>query len=83
MITVKVTQEDIQTGAKDNCYRCPIALALNRALKKPVTCWTYTYTIHNISYTLPSVVSRFIVGFDGGDLVKPFEFQIESPQESV
>lgn len=33
-ITFSITQSDIDSGKKHNCYECPIALAVKRRLKK-------------------------------------------------
>lgn len=59
LLKVSVTQEDIDSGIKRDCYFCPIALATMRALKKLVwldrktkvevqkiniRCWRYNLT---------------------------------------
>ena len=82
---IKVTQDDIDNGIKeDNCF-CPIALAITRQLNREVsvcTRWIYIYGDHNIGwvydhqYDTPLIVRRFIDDFDFDRKVEPFEFEL-------
>ena len=81
---IRVTQEDIDAGSKSECYLCPIALAINRALgHKYGDCFgalVYRSQItpkryHKVQRTSRNV-ERFIVAFDHGKPVKPFWFRL-------
>jgi hypothetical protein len=87
MITINVTQEDIDHGEKGMCRKCPISLAIQR-----VTNFDYCYvndifvSFYNgdpleellIKKQLPEVARKFIRIFDGniGD-VFPFSFELD------
>lgn len=87
---IKVTQEDINKGSKCNGLYCPIALALKRG---PLNDGGFGFVFVGSSYVrfivnrgeevkeafLPPEAVEFIENFDEayGDLVAPFEFEIE------
>lgn len=93
MLTVHVTDDDIATGRRRSCLRCPIALALRRALSEAgvtvysafpvqvfgdyVNVWSATDSPY--SAALPLAGRRFILKFDGrGDgVVGPITFALE------
>jgi hypothetical protein len=94
-ITVQVTQEDIADGERYACCECPVALALKRAtgrewfvtgvflnLLKPGQSFTDS-GVAAVELTLdtPQEVKTFIHAFDENDPVKPFTFEIETPEE--
>jgi hypothetical protein len=85
-MTVSVTDDDIRKGWKwswvrcggDNrrCAQCPVALALARATRKK--CLAYTYWLHvgGSKHRTPEAVSDWMMDFDYGKDVKPFQFEI-------
>ena len=83
MITVEVTQEDIDHGVKGNCVKCPIAKAIGRAAGN-TDCGVgitraHLYSGHErglISFKLPIEAQNFIERFDDGFEVQPFSFDI-------
>jgi len=72
-----VTEQDIRIGNKADCNFCPIALAGQRALGRPVTVSCYNiYGGRNDRYPLPKKAQEFICLFDKGEKVGPFEFEV-------
>lgn len=82
-IKFNVTQEDINSGIRNDCTRCPIAHALRRAhplLEIPEPGDFSFYSADGKFYEArdwPSDVAKFILGFDEGKIVEPFESYIE------
>lgn len=78
---IYVTQEHINRGIKNDCIRCPVALALFDAFPNTkrvdvdtgTLFWTNSMGDRNWSKT-PRSVWRFINRFDRGSDVKPFAF---------
>lgn len=80
MVTINVTQADIDGGYQDNCTACPIAIAIQRATRR--------YDIHverralltngKLLCELPRKAQVFIERFDadGPEAVKPFCFKV-------
>jgi hypothetical protein len=91
-MTITVTQEDIDNGERWDCALCPVALALKRAIGKPVsvnadgglTVVDYDLASDLASFTSYSPViashqdsvTEFIRKFDEGDDVEPFTFEV-------
>jgi hypothetical protein len=81
-ITVEVTQEDIDHGARSACTGCPVAIAASRissarAIVGRTGLTLYDYkTGKTARYNTPSQVSDFIATFDntGPSSVQPFTF---------
>ena len=79
---IVVTAEDIKKGAKKNKCLCPVALAIRRATGRavavlPMVAWIKHYwPTQMISYPLPQVAQDFILNFDEGEDVEPFEFEV-------
>lgn len=74
---IRVTQEHIDKGKAGLCSLCPIALALKDAGFKDS--WAGSGTLKNNKNTIcitPQSCYDFMVHFDAGDLVSPFEFEI-------
>jgi hypothetical protein len=87
-VTIQVTQEDINHGLAGDCEECPIALALYRALSVAgVRAGTGGVTLYregtNAMVALPVAAVRFIGRFDHDELVEPFEFELDVPDELV
>ncbi len=85
-VTVEVTQEDIDGGAKRSCGSCPIALAINRV---DGGLWRAGVESHaayisvrgpvateHMKAILPCEARDFIVEFDQGLHVQPFTFPL-------
>jgi hypothetical protein len=84
-MTINVTQDDIAKGKKNNCLRCPVALAVIRETGiHDVYVYGSSVTFYRHSdqccerYNTDEV-SEFIENFDGGGTVAPFSFELEVP----
>jgi len=82
-VTVHVTENDILSGWKSVCERCPVALAIARALDVDyvsVGCSSFISHGHKQGEKtyrneyFPMVVIDFIMSFDKGEAVSPFSF---------
>lgn len=85
-VKIQVTAEDIAHGLAGDCEECPIALAIYHALHDaPVRVGTGGVTIYhedtNAMVALPVAASRFISRFDHDEVVEPFEFDLDVPDE--
>lgn len=89
---ISVTAEDIAAGVPSGAFRCehcPIARAIARAVDRAplaVLVGIDRARLHNDArgsdvwqVELPAVASEFIVDFDLGRPVKPFDFDLEIP----
>lgn len=82
---IEVTQEDIKNGIRESANTCPIALAVTRAyggrvlVNSGVIIWDNGTGRPQI-FSFPENVRQFIINFDKGLQVKPFEFEIEFQQ---
>lgn len=72
---IQVTQEDIDNGESGNGYLCPIAIALKRAGFKSPAVWDF---IDDGDYQIktPKKAFKWLLDFDTGIEVTPFEFEI-------
>jgi hypothetical protein len=83
MLNIYVTKDDIEQGETDSCRKCPVALAVNRRLKRgcfAVVGGTFIDVYNPPGYEtvkLPAKVTAFIRNFDAQNLVKPFRFELE------
>lgn len=77
---IKVLREHIFRGWQNNCYLCPIALAIRSA-----TGFSYMVTPTEVCLEdaqprlwiqLPIEARQFIDAFDRGKSVEPFEFEL-------
>lgn len=89
IVTINVTQEDIDHGEKGNCSRCPVALAASRVLYHP-TIWPCGIwfgrpcSMNRCSVPTPPEVTKFVSDFDSDRPVEPFSFTLTCiPEESV
>lgn len=81
---VNVTKKHINSGKRNNCYECPIALAIIDAVDCDTiyvdeTSVGYGYreddgNTRRISHNLPRSAVRFIKRYDYEKSVKPFKF---------
>ncbi len=75
-IKIEVTERDISFGKRDDCKRCPIAIAARRVGLNQLEVGGWYLTSGNTTYTLTKKARDFITDFDGGLQVSPFSFTI-------
>lgn len=80
-IKVKVTEDCIDNGRRNDCELCPVALALvNSTCVEPAVGSTDAdFTFNGTRYVarkLPKKVQQFIREFDSYYTVEPFEFTL-------
>ncbi len=82
---IKVTQEHINKGCVKESSICPIAKAILDSDKNIINVYVHNYSVlikrkdysgHN-RIELPERVVNFILAFDGGHPVTPFEFELD------
>jgi len=78
-IIIKVTKEDITKGVEKGTTTCPIALAVKR-----ISPFVLRYVLgidiwdtEGNRYSMPLKAQNFIINFDAGEKVKPFNFKLE------
>lgn len=78
---IQVTQEHINKGITGSACFCPIALAANAGEigRKfgPVRVMPSSIMVDTELLELPAVAKLFIIDFDHGHPVEPFEFDLE------
>jgi len=85
-IPIDVTEVDIDKGTKRQSSKCVVALAVARAVKEAnridVDMQTVRFSVgeQRYVYLTPWRVQDYIVGFDAGDEIEPFRFQLRDPQ---
>lgn len=79
MLKVQVTADDIREGKREDSLHCPIALALQRLLGQPWRVGTNVAQGPNWgeSADLPPAAREFVLRFDLGLPVEPFEFETQ------
>lgn len=78
-IKVSVTKNDIRRGVAQRTDRCPVALAVTRALRSQAFVETDEIRVHipvPCRMTTPRKAAQFIQSFDGGQKVNPFTFYL-------
>ena len=87
MLNIRVTQRDIDRGVQGDSFRCPVALAIKRALKAAV--WVREVIIvtkgrSQQTYPAPSEVEGFLESYDSAifefDSPRPFSFTLSAHQ---
>lgn len=75
---IQVTKEDIANGQRVVCDRCPIALAMSRAFAQPVNVCVTDWRLKSSRtyHFLPMAATNFLLNFDAGRPVVPFEFEV-------
>jgi hypothetical protein len=79
-LKLKVTQDHINRGVRNNCWHCPIALAFKElGLSTTVGRTEVCYEDIDSFYTLPlpAEATQFTFNFDAGFAVQPFECEVE------
>lgn len=82
---VQVTQDDIDNGACGSPYRCPVALAVRRAVGKldrfystQVSVSSYHIVVEGLGHAAPGPqLEQWIWDFDSHRPVPPIEFDLE------
>ena len=78
---IKVTQQHIDAGIKKKCLYCPVALAIKDVFPTEYVNVSDLYVrIGDNVYDLFPIVTRFILDFDYGYPVSPFEFELGAPR---
>jgi hypothetical protein len=79
VIEVNVTSKNIEQAQRHDPTACPIALALQRVFRRPVSVGTtlasVIYPHREYIYQLPPEARRFISQFDSGQPVRPLAFR--------
>src|SRR5690242_13482648 len=91
MVTIDVTQEDIDRGNRANCRFCPIAMAIDRLVKPGVEAWIDPWSMAIFQgdklvadfLVLSQSMSDFIGLYDAGHYVPPSRFSFELPEECL
>jgi hypothetical protein len=83
MITIHVTQEDIDKGIRGDCKRCPVARAIERELPSASDINVDGCTVsfwHDGEYCRYAIneVEDFIELYDNDRIVEPFTFVIDN-----
>jgi hypothetical protein len=79
---IKVTQRDIDKGTRASQNSCPIARAICRTFKKnkyaiDVSVRSSFIKVYgSCHYGIPKICQDFILNFDIGRKVEPFEFEL-------
>ncbi len=82
---IEVTADDIAMGQRGSCCKCPIALAVARALKlngmvvdvNGLRVFVGAFGRPRRVYGLPENARAFVDAFDAGRATRPFEFELE------
>ena len=82
MITIEVTQADIDCGKEGNVGECPIARAARRLPgfeDARVGHVTLSSDKNGVYYRLPAAAVHFVQTFDAGLTTEPFTFELTQP----
>lgn len=77
---IQVTEKHIKRGKRKCAWRCPVALALQDVLDGPFLVGKDCIYAGRNPYACPKSVSRFVMRFDSGKLVKPFTFVLKEKE---
>lgn len=82
VVTVNVTQRDIERGVPRSSCQCPIARAMRRKIDTDLRVGSeiWWFPDQAESEDLPNNVTTWIRTFDAGLPVKPFKFKLEVPE---
>jgi hypothetical protein len=87
---IDVTQRHIMYGQRGKCETCPVALAIKEKVLRKVDVEVATYIVELtnrvnkpviISLTPPVIVSWFVSRFDNGEVMPPFSFSLDIPDD--
>lgn len=92
LVTIDVTDDDLENGKCTSIYECAMALAAKRVIKANVVYVgvrdVFYYNTNDPFQNVPHNHTKFIVAFDSwkkgeGPRPSPFSFQIDIPKEYV
>lgn len=88
IVTVNVTQTDINEGLVGSCESCPISLAASRVIDPAIDHWTGVNHLHvkraaHMSFVMPLEARLFRLRFDNRVSVRPFTFEMDLPEWAV
>ena len=81
---IKVTEQDIAWGVKGNSSRCMVSRAIAQSIPDAMRIEVDTQTIRfttpegRFAFLTPFAVQQYVVAFDAGDPIKPFQFQLRN-----
>ena len=76
MITIKLTQHHIDRGVRLSRFDCPISLALGDLGFSEILVDVDFIWFDGWSHKTPTMVAEWIIAFDAGKEVRPFEFEL-------
>lgn len=83
-VYLNITQDDIDAGWSDNCFKCPGALAAIRVFGDNFRGMEiYNIILGDLTIRLPSNLIRFITKFDTEGDGKPEVFELQVPINCV
>jgi hypothetical protein len=90
---VTVTENDIKAAERGDCWQCPIALAVRRALRLPIdtdgesvsVSSDIYFRVGGRGYEVPHTPQtwKFAQDFDAGYNVRPFSFAVDPGEGTV
>lgn len=84
---VNVLEEDIERASRNDSLRCVVVQAIARTLPEASGIQVDTQTIRfrvgdkRYQYLTPPAAAQYVVDFDAGDVIHPFNFQLRDPRE--
>ena len=84
-VKVEVTEEDIAKAHRNDSYKCVVAQAIARIVPDATRIEVDTQTIRFTSkgarlvYLTPYAVQGYVVAFDAGEEIEPFDFNLREP----
>jgi len=81
---IEVTRDDIRRGHPEDDCRCPVSLAIRRAVGLDTSVGDGVIVVDyatpwQIEIWSPEEVIQFVEDFDAGRKVKPFAFELDLP----
>jgi len=82
---IEVTEKDIAKAKRNDSYVCVVSQAIARAIPGATRIETDNQTIRFTEgderkvFLTPYAVQGYVIGFDAGDVIQPFSFQLRNP----
>ena len=86
---IDVSEADIAKAKRNDSYMCVVTQAIARAIPDATRIETDTQTIRfsrngqRLMFLTPNAVTGYIIGFDAGDPIEPFAFQLRNPIQAA
>ena len=83
---IDVTERDIAKAEVNNSYKCVVSQAIARKVKDATAIETdsqairFTLNGERLVYMTPYAVQGYVIGFDAGDPIEPFSFELRNPR---